>query len=393
MSALEPPIRNLRVRFWGVQGSCPLFPNSQEVADYKRMVKFDLLKQVLQDVEKRGSGCTAADLLGGTINDDRIMAYLGRMADDGLPVYGGDTTCLTVETADGELILIDGGSGIRNGSKYFAPRWPADRKREIHILGTHEHLDHRSGLPFCQFCYVRPPFDVHVYGGYQFLQALDERYGVFSRQISRSTHLDDPIDYRAMAAVFKGHELRNNERPDFDASHGAPHWDVRNAGEPLVIGKTRVMCHEVYHGSVRCLAYKIQRGSAAFFFCTDHELRHGDPGDPRQQESERIDRQLDEYFRGVDVAYIDGQYFRQEYEGKKGIGTTAAVSRVDWGHGCIEDVIERTRRCGIRKTFIGHHDPERTWVERLDVDRWLQKQCQGQPFSVALAKSDDMIDL
>src|ERR1700690_2895319 len=113
MSQGEQAIRNLRIRFWGVQGSCPLFPNAQEVADYKRMVKADLLKQVLLDMEKRcrdGAGCTAADLLGGPPSDERISAYLGRMAEDGLPVYGGDTTCLSVETAEGVLFLIHGGS-------------------------------------------------------------------------------------------------------------------------------------------------------------------------------------------------------------------------------------------------------------------------------------------
>jgi len=27
------------------------------------------------------------------------------------------------------------------------------------------------------------------------------------------------------------------------------------------------------------------------------------------------------------------------------------------------------------------------------VDHWLKKQCQGQPFRIALAKSDDRFDL
>jgi hypothetical protein len=112
-----------------------------------------------------------------------------------------------------------------------------------------------------------------------------------------------------------------------------------DAAQPLHINNTTVTAFDVYHGPVRCLAYKIQHGPASFLFCTDHELRHGaQPADPRQAESAMRDASLVEHCRGVDVAYFDGQYFRAEYDGNRGIGSTMAVSRVDWGHGCVEDI-------------------------------------------------------
>src|SRR5580698_1103680 len=156
----ETPIRNLRVRFWGVQGRCPLFPESYEVAEYKRMVTQDVIRKMLLDMQKRaptGKGLTADELLGGPINDKNLDAYAYHLKLAELPVYGGDTTCISVETPDGDILVLDGGSGIRNCSKFYMQRWPADKPRLIHMLGSHEHLDHRSGLPFSQFCYVRPP--------------------------------------------------------------------------------------------------------------------------------------------------------------------------------------------------------------------------------------------
>jgi hypothetical protein len=393
----DKPIRNLRIRFWGVQGSCPLFPEAHEVADYERLAALDLLNKVLRDVEKRGnngSGCKVEDLLGGPLNDANVAAYQKRLGVSDLPVYGGDTTCTSIETADGHVIVIDCGSGIRNCSKHLVQRWPDDRPREVYIFGTHEHLDHRSGLPFAQFLYVKPPFTIHLYGGYQFLHALDERYGIFTRKINPSTHLDDPIDFRVMAAEFRGNELRNPNWPDFPPSEALPKCRVLDAAEPVQIGNLTVTALETYHGDVRCLAYKFQYGSTAFVFCTDHEVRHGlDPTDPRQEQSREAEQRLVEYCRGVDAAYFDGQYFRGEYDGVKPIGATMAVSRVDWGHSCIEDIIERSKLCRIKRTFVGHHDPERTWGGLLSVDRWLQSQCAGQPFVIELAKSEDMLDL
>jgi hypothetical protein len=392
------PIRNMRLCFWGVQGSCPLFPESSEVDEYKRMISMDLLQRLLADMQAKsfanGGSVNVEDLLGGPVSDSALDGYLKKLGVSTLPVYGGDTTCISIETADGNILVFDGGSGIRNCSKHVVNGWLAGRPREIHIFGSHEHLDHRSGLPFSQFCYVRPPFTLNIHGGYRFLSALDERYGLFSRKLSATTHLDDPIDYRVLSASFKGIELRHPKLDDgWNGGEDFPRA-IRDVNEPIVVGNTQIRAFDVYHGGTRCLAYKVTHGPSSFVFCTDHELRRGnDPTDPREAESHAAEDRITEFCHGVDVAYFDGQYFLEEYLGRKGIGVTPAVSRVDWGHGCIEDVIDRSRRCGVRRTIIGHHDPERSWPERLRVDRWLQSECAGQPYTVELAQAESVIDL
>ena len=103
--------------------------------------------------------------------------------------------------------------------------------------------------------------------------------------------------------------------------------------------------------------------------------------------------QLVEQCRGVDLAYFDGQYFRDEYAGREPIGVTAAVPRIDWGHGCIEDIIERSRRLGVKQTLIGHHDPERGWTERVELDRWLRSQQSTDTFRIELAKCPMVCEL
>ena len=386
-------IKNLRIRFWGVQGSCPLFPEVHEVEDYKTLVARDAIRRVLEDLRQRGNGqgLSVEEILRGPLNEGTVAAYQRQLGITDLPVFGGETTCVSIETSDKQIIILDGGSGIRNASKFLLRHW-GSRPRELSILATHEHLDHRCGLPFCQFCYVRPGFHVTLYGTRQLLDALDQRYGLFSRQTTAQMHYDDPIDYRSMAATFEGVEVpRSDGQPQNDPPR---HWRMHEPGQLIHIGGTTVEPFDVYHGFTRCIAYKIRHKDVTFVFCTDHELRHGPhDDDPRQRQSLGAEKRLVEKCRGADLAYFDGQYFLEEYLGQKGIGATAPVSRIDWGHGCIEDVLRRCRECGVKHALIGHHDPERIWQERLELDQRLRAMQMGNGCSVELAKSDMVVDL
>lgn len=390
------PVKNLRITFWGVQGSCPLFPEPHEVEEYKNQVFLYALGRVFQDLSTRltNGHVRIEDLLGGPLNTSTLVAYQRKLGAPELPVYGGETTCISVETGDGHTILIDGGSGIRHCSKYLIPAW-GDRPRELHILGTHEHLDHRSGLPFSQFCFTRPPFRLNVYGTRQFLSALDVRYGVFSRRITEHMHFDDPVDYRIMSASYRGTELRSFDENDSPAGNdaGLP-WQVHDMRQPIFIGKTKITAFDVYHGATRCLSYKFQHNGVTFLFSTDHELRHGDnPDDPRQIRSLAAEARLRKESQGADLAYYDGQYLLEEYLGREKISSTSAVPRIDWGHGCVEDIVERARLCGVKRTFIGHHDPERSWQDRVKIDRYLLEERGKTGVQIELARSDVVLDL
>lgn len=57
--------------------------------------------------------------------------------------YGGNTSCVGVTLADGSLVVLDAGTGIRG----LGLSLPAEPIR-IHLLLTHLHLDHIQGLAF-----------------------------------------------------------------------------------------------------------------------------------------------------------------------------------------------------------------------------------------------------
>src|SRR2546425_12811519 len=58
--------------------------------------------------------------------------------------YGGNTTCIEVRDKEGNLLVIDSGSGIAELGSTFSPIEPL----QAHLLITHTHLDHIQGFPF-----------------------------------------------------------------------------------------------------------------------------------------------------------------------------------------------------------------------------------------------------
>ena len=401
------PLRNMRVTFWGVQGSCPIFPTNREVNEYARRIATYTIERAVADLaEKATRGEVTPESLRRLAAPETAAHYQAELGLPDLPVYGGETTCVEVETVEGDILVFDMGSGLREFSSQLLRKWAHRKNRTLHLFGSHEHLDHRSGLPFAGFCFAHgDPFTLQLYGTHKFLQTLDERYGVFSQELSPSAARRRPA-----RLPHDGGEVRRHGDPPADVARGAggagaaastsnngdepPPWKVQDVSEPIRIGGTTVTPFEVYHGVTDCLAYKVQHGGVTFIFSTDHELRHGeDPADPRQSKSTAAETVLVEQCQDADLGYFDGQYFRTEYEGLRGIGLTPPVSRVGWGHGCIEDCIARARKCRIRRTLIGHHDPERQWDERVHLDHELGRMCDGEPCRIELAKQGQVVEL
>lgn len=58
--------------------------------------------------------------------------------------YGGATTCIEIRTKNGEIIIIDAGSGIRKlGNKLLK-----EKRHNYNMIFTHAHWDHLLGFPF-----------------------------------------------------------------------------------------------------------------------------------------------------------------------------------------------------------------------------------------------------
>jgi phosphoribosyl 1,2-cyclic phosphodiesterase len=72
--------------------------------------------------------------------------------------YGGNTSCVEVQGADGTVVVLDAGTGVRRLGMAL-PR----TLRRVDILLTHLHLDHLQGLGFFAPLY-NPAMEVHIWG-------------------------------------------------------------------------------------------------------------------------------------------------------------------------------------------------------------------------------------
>src|ERR1035438_1806962 len=61
--------------------------------------------------------------------------------------YGGNTACVQVRLPDGKILIIDGGTGLRNLGIDLMGEIPVN-KTPFHFLMTHFHWDHIQGIPF-----------------------------------------------------------------------------------------------------------------------------------------------------------------------------------------------------------------------------------------------------
>ena len=73
--------------------------------------------------------------------------------------YGGNTTCIEVRGDNGEIIIIDAGTGIFPLAQSLLAELPVN----CNIFITHTHWDHIQGLPFFTPIFI-PGNDITIYG-------------------------------------------------------------------------------------------------------------------------------------------------------------------------------------------------------------------------------------
>jgi ribonuclease BN (tRNA processing enzyme) len=225
--------------------------------------------------------------------------------------YGGNTSCATVQLADGSRLVLDAGTGIRNlGVQLAGVHEP------IHILLTHLHLDHIMGLMF-----FGPLFDprarVTVWGPPSAIEAaLRPR---LARYISAPL---TPIEIRELPADV-----------DFRTVPAGP-WRL---------GSATVEARLVNHRGPT-LGYRIEDAGRVIAYLPDHEPGLG----------QDLDRDPVDWISGFPLAHRasllihDGQYTEREYEGTIG-----------WGHATVGQAIAFARRAEVDRLALFHHDPTR----------------------------------
>lgn len=222
--------------------------------------------------------------------------------------FGGSTTCLEIETADGQTVIVDAGSGIRR----LGHQLLAKGKKRYHLLITHVHLDHVLGLPF-----FRPVYD---------REATLDVYGCpFARHSIRDLLAETlraptfPVELQMFKARMSFHSL-----------------DMR----PFSIGSMTVRPVYLSHPNMG-VGYRFDEAGKAMVFLTDNELGYQHPGG----------LQFDSYVEAcadADLLIHDAEFTPEEYPQRRG-----------WGHSVFTDALRLAVEARAKAFGLFHHNQDR----------------------------------
>jgi phosphoribosyl 1,2-cyclic phosphodiesterase len=229
--------------------------------------------------------------------------------------YGGNTCCVAVSGASGELLALDTGTGFCQMGDGLMEREFRQGRGELTLLITHTYWDHILGLPF--------PGVVHTPGN---------RLNIYGPDSTRGS----------VEMVYDG-MLSPVYSPVYGLAHiGATHSFQPISTRPFCIGRITVRAMPLsrrMHSPI--WAYRVEEADRALVYITD--VRYID---------DQIWGQAVNFARGANVLIHSTPYTREE--------------RVeDYGHSRVEDAIELAMEAGVERLFIYHHAPTRT-DEQLD---------------------------
>ncbi|MGZ8898500.1 MAG: response regulator [Limisphaerales bacterium] len=237
--------------------------------------------------------------------------------------YGGNTSCVEVR-ADGELIILDAGTGIRPLGRHLQKEFGPQPKR-ITILISHTHWDHIQGFPF-----FAPAYDSQ--NQVRILGFEGPRKGVEATLAIQMESPYFPISMQEMPGNIEFQELKSL---DFS------------------VGNVPVNAAFMNHPGV-CVGYKLLTTAGTVAYFPDNELfgRLKSEAAAHQNKEHKDfareqDLKLQNFITGADIVISDAQYNASEYR-----------DHVGWGHSCVDDVVDLAISAGVKQLFLFHHDPD-----------------------------------
>jgi phosphoribosyl 1,2-cyclic phosphodiesterase/CheY-like chemotaxis protein len=239
--------------------------------------------------------------------------------------YGGNTSCVEVR-ADGEIIILDAGSGIRllglALDKEFGPR-----SMKLTLLISHTHWDHIQGLPFFSPAYNQKNL-IRVLG-YE-----GARAGLAKILASQMETQFFPVSLRQLPSHLAIEELKEME---------------------FRVGPVEVRSKFANHPGI-CVGYRLATSSGSIAYFPDNEpyeelkLRLASRDGISEEEARDFagaERgKMVDFLQGCDVAIMDTQYTEAEY-----------AKHVGWGHSSVETVLSLALDANVGKLVLFHHDP------------------------------------
>jgi len=229
--------------------------------------------------------------------------------------YGGDTTCVCLETNAGDTVILDAGTGLRPLGNLLLRE---DRKT-FHFVLSHAHWDHLLGFPFFKPLY-RDGVTIHIHGCTYAQQSIR----TFLSEVMQPPFFPVTLDDVHADLLFD-----NECRPEFSVAN------LRCDSIPLSHPNNGY-------------GFRFTEGEKSFAFFPDNEFTYAHPGGKTFEEYVA-------FLRGVDVLIHDAEYLPEEYE---------EYSR-GWGHSVYVDTVKLAVEAEAKRLLLWHLNQDRV---DADVD-------------------------
>lgn len=258
--------------------------------------------------------------------------------------YGGNTSCVEVR-ADGQIIVLDAGSGVRLLGQALTKEF-GSRPIKLSLLSTHAHWDHIQGLPHFK-PFFAPGNAVRIWGSRQGTTSLE---AILRQQMDPAVF---PVPLDALSAKLTVQQVEPGE---------------------FTVGPFRVQSMQLRHPGTT-LGYRLTpaQGGPSTAYVTDNELGPG--GHYNTGASWRKD--LVAFLKGVELLIHDAMYTPEELEEHRG-----------WGHSTFEEAVALAGEAGVQRLVLFHHEPEHgdEAIDALLAAARRQARAKGLPAEVLAAQ-------
>jgi len=287
----------------------------------------DVIDRLLPGMPRRPGATKSPEELGSVPPRLKLWGVRGSLPvpGPGTVRYGGNTSCVEVR-ADGEIIVLDAGTGIR-GLGLALEKELGPETIKLTLLITHTHWDHIQGLPFFSPAY-NPKNLIRILG-YE-----GARAGLGTILAGQMETPFFPVRLRELPSHLAIEELKEME---------------------FHIGKVKVQAKFANHPGI-CAGYRLFTSAGSIAYMPDTEPYEAlklqlarkdgiDVDEARNFAGAERDKMV-EFLRDCDVAILDAQYTDEEYE-----------RHVGWGHSSLSSVVQLALDANVKRALLFHHDP------------------------------------